>query len=90
MRDTSIMLTCLAALASTAIAQQNSTLLDAKIAIQHIVDSNKQATGVNFAPKFLRLGFHDCVGGCDGCVVSASRSENTKVTSGGACTELLH
>jgi len=22
----------------------------------------------DLAPKFLRLGFHDCVGGCDGCV----------------------
>ena len=26
---------------------------------------NQQAT---LAPKFVRLGFHDCVGGCDGCV----------------------
>lgn len=23
---------------------------------------------VNLAPKFVRLGFHDCVGGCNGCV----------------------
>ena len=23
---------------------------------------------VTMGPKFLRLAFHDCVGGCDGCV----------------------
>lgn len=23
---------------------------------------------ITLASKFLRLGFHDCVGGCDGCV----------------------
>ena len=27
-------------------------------------------------PKFLRLGFHDCVGGCDGCVDLTNR-DNT-------------
>lgn len=24
--------------------------------------------GIALAAKFLRLGFHDCAGGCDGCV----------------------
>lgn len=26
------------------------------------------SSGVNLAAKFVRHGFHDCVGGCDGCV----------------------
>lgn len=26
------------------------------------------ASSISLAPKFVRLGFHDCVGGCDGCV----------------------
>ncbi len=28
-----------------------------------VTDSGRQ-----FIPKFLRLGFHDCIGGCNGCV----------------------
>ena len=27
-------------------------------------------------PKFLRLGFHDCVGGCDGCVDMENADNN--------------
>jgi len=30
--------------------------------------SNDPALDVNLAAKFVRMGFHDCVGGCDGCV----------------------
>lgn len=28
---------------------------------------------ITLGAKFLRLGFHDCVGGCDGCVSQFSR-----------------
>jgi len=28
------------------------------------------------APKFVRLGFHDCVGGCNGCVDSTNHDNN--------------
>jgi hypothetical protein len=41
---------------------------------QEIVDLIAATTEVKLAPKFIRLGFHDCVpddqlnGGCDGCV----------------------
>jgi hypothetical protein len=35
----------------------------AKADIQALIRQN-----LRLAPKFIRLGFHDCVGGCDGCV----------------------
>lgn len=34
-------------------------------AIQAVIDDSDE---INYAAKFVRLGFHDCVGGCDGCV----------------------
>jgi Peroxidase len=40
-----------------------ATLNAARDAMIEIVNSNKL-----LAYKFVRLGFHDCVGGCDGCV----------------------
>ena len=34
-------------------------------AIRAIINGNRD---INFSAKFVRLGFHDCVGGCDGCI----------------------
>lgn len=34
-------------------------------AVQHLIEEESER---ELIPKFLRLGFHDCVGGCDGCV----------------------
>jgi len=49
---------------------QDSFNGSAKDAIQkaseEIVDIMNQDS--RFGPKFVRLGFHDCVGGCNGCV----------------------
>jgi Peroxidase len=42
-----------------------------EMATQQVVDiiESTQGGGVNWAAKFVRLSFHDCVGGiCDGCV----------------------
>ena len=35
----------------------------AKSSIESLIEDEPQ-----LSPKFVRLGFHDCVGGCDGCV----------------------
>jgi hypothetical protein len=35
--------------------------------IKKLIDAD-----VELGAKFLRLGFHDCVGGCDGCVSNAT------------------
>lgn len=43
----------------------------ARTEIRRIINnafSNDPALDVNLAAKFVRMGFHDCVGGCDGCV----------------------
>lgn len=47
---------------------ENSTEVDevlamAKRSIEDLIKSRP-----NLSPKYVRLGFHDCVGGCDGCV----------------------
>lgn len=34
-------------------------------AIETLIESERRT---NFPAKFVRLGFHDCIGGCDGCV----------------------
>ena len=39
--------------------------------IQLIEDSERE-----LIPKFLRMGFHDCVGGCDGCI-DLTNTDNT-------------
>lgn len=33
-----------------------------------IVDFIEEEDNINYPAKFVRLGFHFCVGGCDGCV----------------------
>lgn len=38
--------------------------LDLREAVEALIVHSER----EFIPKFLRLGFHDCVGGCDGCV----------------------
>jgi hypothetical protein len=40
-----------------------SAIQAARVQISNIIQDNQQ-----MAAKFLRLTFHDCVGGCDGCV----------------------
>ena len=42
-----------------------------RTAIEDFID---EEDNINYPAKFVRLGFHDCVGGCDGCV-----SETTSV-----------
>jgi len=39
--------------------------------IRTLIRSNRP-----LAPKFVRLGFHDCVGGCDGCVDMQTEPDN--------------
>jgi catalase (peroxidase I) len=43
----------------------------ARADIAEIIRTNNNANG-NIAAKFIRLSFHDCVGGCDGCVDMAN------------------
>lgn len=45
----------------------NQTLLLTVAAIQDEINLTI-SKNVSIAPKYVRLGFHDCVGGCDGCV----------------------
>jgi hypothetical protein len=45
-------------------------IVDAKEWIGDIIDDDN-----DLGPKFVRLGFHDCVGGCNGCV-NLSRRDN--------------
>uniref|UniRef100_A0A7S4AAC2 Plant heme peroxidase family profile domain-containing protein n=2 Tax=Pseudo-nitzschia australis TaxID=44445 RepID=A0A7S4AAC2_9STRA len=45
----------------------NSVLGDARIQIEDLIRNDGDLTG-----KFLRLVFHDCIGGCNGCVDMAN------------------
>jgi hypothetical protein len=45
----------------------NQTSLATVLAIQNEINQTI-FKNVSIAPKYVRLGFHDCVGGCDGCV----------------------
>lgn len=43
------------------------------LALKHMEDAKKEIIGLinndnTLAPTFMRLGFHDCIGGCDGCI----------------------
>ncbi len=47
------------------VAENESDVLDAARAeIASIIQTHP----TNLAAKFVRMGFHDCVGGCDGCI----------------------
>lgn len=48
---------------------QTSLLDEIKVGIGGLIDDN-----ANLAAKFVRLTFHDCVGGCNGCVDMANVS----------------
>jgi Peroxidase len=50
-----------------------AALLAARADIRNLIRG--QGGDVALAAKFLRLGFHDCIGGCDGCV-DLSNMEN--------------
>jgi len=43
--------------------EQQQVIANARLDIERLIASNEE-----LGPKFLRLSFHDCVGGCDGCV----------------------
>jgi hypothetical protein len=44
-------------------AQALTHLADARSAIEDLIRNDQ-----TLAPKFLRMGFHDCIGGCDGAL----------------------
>ena len=48
------------------VADTNESLVNA--ARSEITQAIEDFQGGNLAAKFVRLGFHDCVGGCDGCI----------------------
>ena len=43
----------------------NTEIEMVRSAINDLIDSTND---INFRAKFVRLAFHDCIGGCDGCV----------------------
>lgn len=45
----------------------DTSLADIQAAMNAILPIARAANG-RLRPKFVRLGFHDCVGGCDGCI----------------------
>jgi hypothetical protein len=45
----------------------DTTLADIQAAMNAILSIARAANG-RLRPKFVRLGFHDCIGGCDGCI----------------------
>jgi Peroxidase len=54
-------------LQSASIKTRTAAIRQATNMIQTIF-TNAEANGVNMRAKCVRLSFHDCVGGCDGCV----------------------
>jgi len=43
--------------------------MTARAAIEQLINDSER----ELIPKFMRLGFHDCVGGCDGCIDMANQ-----------------
>jgi hypothetical protein len=57
---------------SSSVVKAKAAIVDAIIAAA----ANEHNGSMHLAPKFLRLAFHDCVGGCNGCVDLTNPDDN--------------